>query len=159
MMKKAGRATFGGQRYRCRGCRRAYRDRSGTPFAGHRWPRAVIVTAVRWCCRFRLSLADVSALLAERGIDVSPRMILTWVQKFGPLLAAAVRRAARPVGRWWYCDETYVRGAGRWAYLYRAVDELGQVVDALLRSQRYLVSARAFFAQLSGAGASRLTTS
>jgi IS6 family transposase len=147
MMKKDGRAPFGGQRFRCRGCRRAYRDRRGTPFAGHRWPRAVIVTAVRWSCRFRLPLADVSDLLAERGIDVSPRTILTRVHTFGPLPAAAVRRAARPVGRRWSCDETYVRVAGRWAYLYRAVDELGQVVDVLLRLQRDPVSARAFFAQ------------
>jgi transposase-like protein len=145
--KKDGRAPFGGQRFRCRACRRAYRDRSGSPFAGHRWPRAVIVTAVRWDCRFRLSLADVSALLAARGIDVSPRTLLTWVHKFGPLLAAAVRRAARPIGRRWYCDETYVRVAGRWAYLYRAVDEHGQVVDVLLRAQRDLASAQAFFAQ------------
>jgi transposase, IS6 family len=114
-LKKDGRAPFGGQRFRCRTCRRACRDRSGTPFAGHRWPRDVILTAVRWYCRFRLSPADGSTLLAERGIDVSPRAILSWVHKFGPLLAAAVRRAARPVGRRWYCDETYVRVAGRWA--------------------------------------------
>ena len=108
---------------------------------------------MRWYCRFRLSLADVRDLLAERGIDVSPRTILTWVQKFGPLLAAAVRRAARPVGRRWYCDETYVRVAGAWAYLYRAVDEYGQVVDVLLRAQRDLASARAFFAQAIDGGA------
>jgi transposase-like protein len=54
---------------------------------------------------------------------------------------------ARPVGRRWYCDETYVRVAGRRAYLYRAVDDCGQVVDVLLRAQRDLASARAFFAQ------------
>ena len=106
----------------------------------------MILTAVRWYCRFRLSLADVRDLLAERGIDVSPRTILSWVQKVGPLLAAAVRRTARPVGRRWYCDETYVRVAGRWAYLYRAVDDHGQVVDVLLRERRDLASARAFFA-------------
>ena len=146
-LKKDGRAPFGGQRFRCRACRRAWRDRTGSPFLGHRWPQDVIVTAVRWYCRFRLSLVDVRALLAERGIDISPRTILNWVQKFGPLLAAAVRRAVRPVGRRWYCDETYVRVAGRWAYLYRAVDEHGQVVDVLLRERRDLASARALFAQ------------
>ena len=146
-MKRDGRAPFGGQRFCCRACRRACRDRSGTPFAGHRWPDDVIVTAVPWYCRFRLSLADVRDLLAERGVDISPRTILTWVHKFGPLLAAAVRRAARPVGRRWYCDETYVRVAGQWAYLYRAVDERGQVVDVLLRARWDLASARAFFAQ------------
>ncbi len=104
-------------------------------------------TAVRWSGRFRLSLADVRDLLAERGVDVSPRTILNWVQKVGPLLAPAVRQRAQPVGRRWSCDETYVRVAGRWAYLYRAVDEHGQVVDVLLRERRDLASARAFFAQ------------
>src|SRR5262249_23308725 len=113
---------------------------------GGRGPGVVMAAAVRWSCRFRLSLADVSDLLAERGIDVSPRTILTWVHTFGPLLAAAVRRAARPVGRRWYCDETYVRVAGAWAYVYRAVDDYGQVVDVLLRARRDLASARAFFA-------------
>jgi IS6 family transposase len=146
-LKKDGRAPFGGQRFRCRTCARACRDRSGTPFAGHRWPRDVILTAGRWSRRFRLSLADVSALLAERGLDVSRRTILSWGHKFGPLLAAPGRRAARPVRRRWFCDETYVRVAGAWAYVYRAVDEHGQVVDVRLRARRDLASDRAFCAQ------------
>jgi IS6 family transposase len=133
------------QRYRCRSCRRTFIARTGTPFAGHRWPQEVIVTAVRWYCRFRLSAADVRDLLAERGVDVSARTILAWVQKFAPLLARAGRRAAvRPGTRWW-CDETYVRVGGQWAYLYRAIDEAGQVVDVLLRAHRDRASARAFF--------------
>ncbi len=133
------------QRYRCRGCRRTFVARTGTPFAGHRWPQAVIVMAVRWYCRFRLSAANVRDLLAERGIDVSARTVLHWVQKFAPLLACAGRRAAtRPGARWW-CDETYVRVGGKWAYLYRAIDEHGQLIDVLLRAQRDLDSARAFF--------------
>ena len=97
------------QRYRCRSCRRTFIARTGTPFAGHRWPQEVIVTAVRWYLRFRLSAADVRDMLAERGVDVSARTVLYWVQKFAPLLARAGRRAAtRPGTRWW-CDETYVR--------------------------------------------------
>ncbi len=143
-VKKDGRVDET-QRYRCRACRRTFITRTGTPFAGHRWPQEVIVTAVRWYCRFRLSAADVRDLLAERGVDVSARTILYWVQKFAPLLARAGRRAAaRPGVRWW-CDETYVRVGGKWAYLYRAIDEHGQVVDVLLRTQRDLDSARAFF--------------
>jgi transposase-like protein len=86
-------------------------------------------------------------LLAERGIDVSARTVLAWARTFGPLLAAAGRRRARPVGVRWYADETSVRVAERWAYLYRAADEHGQVVDVLLREQRDLASARAFFEQ------------
>jgi len=133
------------QRYRCRSCRRTFIARTGTPFAGHRWPQEVIVTAVRWYLRYRLSAADVRDLLAERGVDVSARTVLYWVQKFAPLLARAGRRTATRPGRRWWCDETYVRVGGKWAYLYRAIDEADQVVDVLLRTHRDLDSARAFF--------------
>ncbi len=96
-VKKDGRddAT---QQYRCRPCRRTCIARTGTPFAGHRWPPEVIVTAVRWSLRLGLSAADVRDLLAERGVDVSARTVLHWVQKFAPLLARAGRRAATRPG-------------------------------------------------------------
>jgi transposase-like protein len=145
-VKRDGRRA-GSQRFRCRACRRTFTGRTGTPFAGHRWPLEVITTAIRWYLGYRLSAADVRDLLAERNVDVSARTILAWVHKFGPLLAAEGRRQARPVGVRWYCDETYARVAGRRAYLYRAVDEAGQVVDVLLRARRDLASARAFFDQ------------
>jgi transposase-like protein len=69
------------------------------------------------------------------------------VHRFGPQLADLARRLARKVGRRWWTDETYVRVRGRWAYLYRAVDEAGQVIDVLLRDHRDLTSAKAFFRQ------------
>lgn len=69
---KVGKA----QRYRCRGCRRTFIDRTGTPFAGHRWPQGIIVMAVRWYPRYRRSAANVRDLSAERGVDVSARTIL-----------------------------------------------------------------------------------
>ncbi|MGH2350368.1 MAG: IS6 family transposase [Chloroflexota bacterium] len=146
-VKRDGHSGAAGQRFRCRGCGRTFTERTGTPFAKYRWPLEIITTAVRWYCRFRLSAADVRDLLAERGVDVSDRTVLAWVHRFGPLRAAKVRRRARPLGGRWYVDETYVRVAGRWTYLYRAVDETGQVVDVLLREHRDLDSARAFFAQ------------
>jgi transposase, IS6 family len=147
-VKKDGRRPAGRQRFRCRRCRRTFTARTYTPFAGHRWPPEVIVTAVRWYFCYRLSAADVRDLLAERHIDVSARTILSWAHKFGPLLAQAARRKARSTtGRRWWCNETYVRVGGRWAYLYRAIDEDGQVVDVLLRAQRDLASAEAFFVQ------------
>jgi IS6 family transposase len=98
-------------------------------------------------CDSPISAANVRDLLAERGIDVSTRTVLTWVQTFGPLLAEAARRRARRVGQRWLVDETYVRVEGRWAYLYRAIDEDGQVIDVLLREHRDLDSAKAFLAQ------------
>ncbi len=143
-VKQDGRAGET-QRYRCRSCRRTFIARMGTPFVRHRWPRDIIVTAVRWYLRYRLSAADVRDLLAERGVDVSARTVLYWVQKFAPLLARAGRRAAASLGVRWWCDETYVRVGGAWAYLYRAIDERGQVVDVVLRTHRDLASARAFF--------------
>jgi transposase-like protein len=103
--------------------------------------------AVRWYFCYRLSAANVRNLLAERGLDVSRQTVVDWVQKFGVLLAEAGRRHAKPLGRRWFVDETYVRVGKRWAYLYRAVDALGQVVDVLLRERRDLESAEAFFAQ------------
>lgn len=69
------------------------------------------------------------------------------MQKFGLLLAEAGRRHAKPLGRRWFVDETYVRVGKTWAYLYRAVDEESQVVDVLLREKRDLESAEAFLVQ------------
>jgi transposase, IS6 family len=146
-VKKDGRPRASTQRFRCHGCRRTFTARTGTPFARQRWPLVVITTAVRWYFRFRLSAADVRDLLAERHLDVAARPVLARVHKVGPLLAAAGRRRARPIGTTWYADENSVRGAGRWASLYRAVDEPGQVVDVLLRERRDLESARALFDQ------------
>ena len=103
--------------------------------------------AVRWYFSYRLSAANVHNLLAERGLDVSRQTVADWVQKFGVLLAEAGRRYAKRVGSRWFVDETYVRVGKTWAYLYRAVDESGQVVDVLLREKRDLESAKAFFEQ------------
>jgi transposase-like protein len=147
---KDGRPAPTDQRFRCRGCRRTFTARTGTPCAGFRWPRDVIVLAVHWYCSFRVSAANVRDLLAERGVDVSARTILTWVQTFSPLLAEAARRRCHTPGTRWWCDEPYVRLGGQWAYLYRAIDEEGQVVDVLLRENRDLDSARAFFGQAIG---------
>ncbi len=122
------------RRYRCHTRRRTRIARTGTPFAGHRWPQEVVVTAVRRYLRYRRSAADVRDLLAERGDDVSVRTVVYRVQQCAPLLArAGWRAAARPGARWW-CDEPDVRVGGTWAYLYRAIDEHGQVVDVLLRA-------------------------
>src|SRR5262245_47137684 len=100
--KKDGRPAPDRQRFRCRACRRTFTGRTATHFAGYRWPRAAIALAVHWYCSFRLSAANVVALLAERGVDVSARTVLTWVHTFGPLLAEAARRHAKPLGRTWW---------------------------------------------------------
>jgi transposase, IS6 family len=96
-------------------------------FAGFRFPPDVIVLAVRWYLRFGLSYRDVEELLAERGIDVDHVTVHRWVRRFTPLLADAARFGRHRVGDRWHVDETYVKVAGRWVYLYRAVDQFGQV--------------------------------
>jgi transposase-like protein len=89
--------------------------------------------AVRWYLRHALSAANVMELLAERRVDVSKRTVLRWVQSFGPLLAAEARKHRRRPGGKWYVDEVFFVRKSEKRYLYRAVDEHGQVLDVLVR--------------------------
>ena len=114
-------------------------------FAGFRFPPEVITLAVRWYLRFGLSYRDVEELLAERGIDVDHVTIYRWVQRFTPLLIDAARPCRHAPGDRWFVDETYVRVAGRWLYLYRAIDQYGQVIDVLVSEKRDLAATRRFF--------------
>jgi hypothetical protein len=90
-------------------------------FKGFRFPAEVIVLAVRWYFRYGLSYRDVEELLAERGIEVDRVTIYRWVQRFTPLLANAARPCRHTVGDRWYVDETYVKVAGRWRDVHRAI--------------------------------------
>jgi transposase-like protein len=74
----------------------------------------------------------IAGLLADRGVDVSGRTVLRWVQKFGPALAAEVQRHRRRVATTWLVDETYPKILGRWHYLYRGIDLDGQALDRWL---------------------------
>jgi IS6 family transposase len=98
-------------------------------FAGFRFPPEIIVLAVRWYLRYGLSYRDVEQLLVERGIEVDHVTVFRWVQRFTPLLADAARPSRHAVGDRWFVDETYVKIAGRWPYVYRAVDQYGQIID------------------------------
>jgi IS6 family transposase len=129
---------------RCR--RSAPSVKSLSAFAGFRFPPEVIVLAVRWYLRFGLSYRDLEELLAERGVDVDHVTLFRWVQRFTPLLVDAARPCRHVVGRRWFVDETYVKVGGVWRYVYRAVDERGQVVDVLVSRRRDVTAARAFFA-------------
>jgi transposase-like protein len=114
-------------------------------FVGFRFPPEVIVLAVRWYLRFALSYRDVEELLAERGIDVDHVTVYRWVQRVTPLLIDAARPCWHRPGDRWSVDETYVKVAGRWTYLYRAVDQHGQVIDVLASTRRDQAAARKFF--------------
>ena len=134
--------------------RTAHRSRRSIPprsaFAGFRFPPDVIVLAVRWYLRFGLSYRDVEELLAERGIEVDHVTIYRWVQRFAPEFAEAARARQRVLGDRWHVDETYVKVGGAWRYLFRAIDQFGQVIDVYLSPRRNAEAARRFFAQAIG---------
>ena len=128
------------------------RDRCALPsfdrsaFVGYRFPPEVIVLAVRWYLRYGLSYRDVEELLAERGIEVDHVTIYRWVQRFTPMLVDAARPCRHAIGGRWFVDETYVKVAGKWRCVYRAVDEYGQVIDVYVSARRDIAAARRFFA-------------
>ena len=111
----------------------------------------MIVLAVRWYLRFALSYRDVEELLAERGIQVDHVTIYRWVQRFTPLLADAARPCRHAIGDRWRVDETYVKVAGRWRYVHRAIDQVGQVIDVFVSPYRDAAAARRFFERAIGA--------
>jgi transposase-like protein len=128
--------------------RTTHRPRSIPPrstFAGFRFPPEVIVLAVRWYLRFGLSYRDVEELLIERGVEVDHVTIYRWVLRFTPLLADAARPGRHLVGDRWQVDETYVKVAGQWRYVYRAIDQFGQVIDVYVSPRRDTKAAQRFF--------------
>jgi transposase-like protein len=120
-------------------------------FVGFRFPPDVIVLAVRWYLRFGLSYRDVEELLSERGVEVDHVTIYRWVLRFTPLLADAARPCRHALGDRWQVDETYVKVAGRWRYVYRAIDQFGQVVDVFVGTRRDAKAAHRFFERAMGA--------
>ena len=106
--------------------------------------------AVRWYLRFASSYRDVEALLTERGVQVDHTTIYRWVLRFTPLLAEAARPCRHRVGDRWQVDQTYVKVAGRWRYVYRAIDQFGQVIDVFVSPRRDSTAARRFFERAIG---------
>jgi hypothetical protein len=105
-------------------------------FAGYRFPLEVITLAIGWYLRFGLSYRDVEELLAERGIEVDHVTVYRWVQRFAPEFAEAAASRRHVVGDRWHVDETYLKVGGTWRYLFRAIDQFGQVIDVVLSPRR-----------------------
>ncbi|MBV9312404.1 MAG: IS6 family transposase [Pseudonocardia sp.] len=116
----------------------------GSGFARFRFPPDVIMVAVRWYLRYGLSYRDVEEPLAERGIEVHHVTIYRWVRRFTPLLIDAARPCRHAPGDRWFVDETYVKVTGKWIYLYRAIDQFGQVIDVPVAQKRDLAATRRF---------------
>ena len=105
-------------------------------FKRHRFPPDVIRYAVWLYFRFTLSIRDVEELLAQRGIEVVREAVRCWVIKFGPLIAANLRRRRTPPTGRWRLDEMVVRIGGRRMYLWHAVDDEGEVLDVMVQKRR-----------------------
>ena len=110
-------------------------------FKRHRFPPDVIRYAVWLYFRFTLSVRDVEELLAQRGIEVGRETVRCWVIKFGPLIAANLRRRRSPPTGRWHLDEMVVKISGQRMYLWRAVDDEGEVLDVLVQKRRNKVAA------------------
>jgi putative transposase len=114
-------------------------------YRGHRFPPEVISYAVWLYHRFTLSFRDVEDLLAERGITVSYEAIRNWCMKFGPTYARALRRKQGRHGDVWHVDELFITIRGERHYLWRAVDQDGDVIDILVTKRRDRRAAKRFF--------------
>ena len=105
-------------------------------YRGYRFPSDIISHAVWLYHRFGLSFRDVEDLLAERGVTVTYEAIRQWCLTFGLDYARRLRRRRGRLGKTWYLDEVFVKIRGRQQYLWRAVDEDGDVIDILVQSRR-----------------------
>ena len=114
------------------------------------YPTEVMLVCVRWYVAYPLSLRHLEEIMAEHGVAGDHLTIHRWAIKMLPALAAICRRRKRPVGTSWRMDEIYIKVAGQWKYLYRAVDKAGDTVDFLLRAKRDHTAARAFFERAIG---------
>ena len=114
----------------------------------HRFPPDIIQYAVWLYFRFNLSHRDIEDLMAQRGIEISRESIRLWCNKFGPTYARRLRRVHRGYGDTFFIDEVFVKVQGKQQYLWRAVDQDGDVVDVFLQARRDGKAAKRFFRRL-----------
>jgi transposase-like protein len=114
-------------------------------FRGRHFEAEIILLCVRWYLRFGLSFRNLEEMMAERDLSVDHVTIWRWVQRYAPELNRRCRPELRPTNGSWRVDETYLRVAGKWTYLYRAVDSTGATIDFLLSARRDANAAKRFF--------------
>ena len=114
-------------------------------FKGRHFRGKIVLWAVRWYCRYAVSYRDLEAMMTERGVAVDHSTIYRWVQRFAPEMEKRLRwQWRRPQSTSWRIDETYVKVRGKWAYLYRALDKLGNTIDFYLSATRNTKAAKRF---------------
>ena len=113
-------------------------------FKGRHFEAEIIVLCVRWYLRYPLSFRQLEEIMAERNLSVDHVTIWRWVQRYAPELNRRCLPKLRNTNRSWRVDETYCRVAGKWTYLYRAVDSTGATIEFLLSATRDAAAATRF---------------
>ncbi len=130
-------------------CRSVFNERTGTPVNELQYPTDVVLLAVLWRLRYKLSLRDVAELRLHRSFEVTHETVREWEFRFAPPLTEQLRSKRRGrAGVSWYLDETYVKVAGRWCYRYRAIGRDGELLDSMLSERRDKHAARRFLRRL-----------
>ena len=124
---------------------------ASSSYKGHRYPGEIIAHCVWLYLRFPLSFREVEELMLARGVVVSYETIRAWCAKFGQAYANQLRRRRAPPGDKWHLDEVFVKINGTIHYLWRAVDQHGNVLDILVQPRRNAVAAKQFFRDCSRA--------
>jgi len=119
-----------------------------SPYHRHRFPAEIISHSVWLYFRFALSFRDVEEMLAMRGVSLSYETVREWCLKFGQIYSNALRRKSPRPGDRWHLDEVFLKINGRIHYLWRAVDQDGDVLDILVQSKRDKRAAKKFFRKL-----------
>jgi len=120
------------------------RRKRPTLFKRRHFEAEIIVLCVRWYLRYPLSFRQLEEIMSERNLSVDHVTIWRWVQRYAPELNRRCRPELRNTNRSWRVDETYCRVAGKWTYLYRAVDSAGATIDFLLSAKRDAIAAKRF---------------
>ncbi len=120
-------------------------DITASSYKGFRFPHEVIAHAVWLYHRFSLSFREVEELLFARGIVVTYETIRQWCKKFGQQYATQLRRRRSKTGDKWHLDEVFLKINGKMSYLWRAVDQNGNILDILVQSRRNKAAAKKFF--------------
>jgi transposase-like protein len=108
------------------------------------YPLEVMLVCARWYAAYPLRFRHLEEMMQERGVFVDNSTVHRWALKILPVMALIFRRRKRLVGTSWRMDETYIKVAGQWKYLYRAVDKRRETVDFLLTAKRDLAAARRY---------------
>jgi putative transposase len=146
--QRCKKTSLGYRTYRCQQCQRMFNERTGTPFNYLEYPTDIVLLVVFYRLRYKLSLRDLAEMFLERGFAFTHEAVRDWEARFAPLIADQLRAKRRgQAGISWHVDETYVRVQGKWCYLYRAIDQDGNLVDSMLSQKRDMNAAKRFFQQ------------